>query len=289
MRSRFLLKCLVLVALLISGDLHAATKEVGIFDFDGTLTREKKSEKGAFVTHLVLFRAEGRSSPLIPIASGPREVLISSQEYETRAKKYLSHGDGGRVSISTTLTTMVNGQKQSIQPGAYFLDPERSFRYYMESEERERNYLLEDAKGAFESGGNWQGSMLPIFQKWIEKKYSSAENRRNTIVVIPTMRGHSRAEWAELFQFWIDVGVLPKNADAIELSESVYALGRSEFDEYGPRNNSAERKAGFMKELLRNLKQSEPDVGPHLILFADDSQPNVKAIKALFKIGRAHV
>lgn len=271
----------------------AQTKTILISDYDGTLNNDRQVDRGTYLNYIVLFRVESRANILTPMAEGPQQVEITSQEF-TRLKKYLAPEVNQQATVNRS-ATLANGQK--IKPGDYYFSPYYSFRYYMESLDPRRNYLLETqrraevmaSKSEIESA-HWQGKMFPVLADYVSQKRLEP----NTHFMVLTACGYSTEEWRQLGQYLVDTGTLnpPQEARALPVFEPRFThnISRPEYDKFAfmkgrpPINNVTPRKIGYLRQFLIDLMRVEPEAGErHQVVFADNDQNTVREAYKLFQ------
>lgn len=284
----------VSLALLLSSAAFAQTKTIIISDFDGTLTNDRQVDNGTYQTNIVLFRVESQANILTPMAMGPTQVEITSQEF-TRLRKYLAPDVSQQVTVHRS-ANLANGQK--IKPGEYYFSPFYSYRYYLEATEPQRNYLLESQIKAEEAarrlearaGAHWQGKMWPVFADYVANKRTDP----NTHFMLLTARGHSVAEWLQWGHYLVESGELspPQEARALPVVEGkfIHNVSRPEYTVFSfmkgrpPQNDITPRKIGYLRQFLIDLMRVEPNLGErHHVVFADNDQHTVKEAYALFQ------
>lgn len=248
------------------GAVAEAQVTLAYFDYDGTTVEHRQSQGGTHSTTHVLFRVqEGGIHLLAGIQPGPETIEVSQQDFH-RLLPYLAkgHGQPGAINRNSTLD-----DGRVIQPGLYFMRIPETFKYFRESREPGRNYLLEDFKRAEakSANGEFKGRFWEIMRAWCSTK----ENAERFAIL--TARGHSDAEWKALFEYWIAKGYIN------HAPGRVINLSRPEYDRYGPAGDMPERKSNFLVEQASELARVDLSNGKrHTIIVAEDEQRNLERI-----------
>lgn len=253
--------------------------EMNIFDFDGTLVEHRQSRKGSFNAKFIIYRIHQRLNLLQNQATGPEEITITQQDLH-RMKEHLGTGEGRPGSIGREVE-LIDGTR--VQPADYYLRYPDSYRYFREGPAGE-NRLLQTFKDAekLAVGAEWRGPMWNLFADLCATQASA-----NTVAII-TARGHSRSEWAELFQYMKQKKYIRFSPDP----DMVYNITRPEFDTHSRHGgaygsdpvNVPERKATLIREILTALKRVDPGPGKrHSVMFAEDDQQNLNRVAQVFR------
>ena len=259
---------LVLSLISLFGQNANAQITLAYIDYDGTTVENRQSQGGTHSTTHVLFRVQEAGMHLLAgVTPGPETLEVSQQDYH-KIEQYLAkgHGQPGAINRNATLE-----DGRVIQPGLYFPRFPETFKYFRESRESGRNYLLEDFKKAEAKSpnGEFKGRFWEVFAAWCQTKETA---ERFTIL---TARGHSDAEWKQLFDYMIERGHI-KHAPG-----RVINLSRPEFDRLGLPSDMPERKANFLSEQAAELARVDLPKGVnHSMVIADDEQRNLERITA---------
>lgn len=263
---RLFLGCLAFCLAWAVGLEAQAQVTVAYFDYDGTTVEHRQSQGGTHSTTHVLFRVqEGGIHLLAGIQPGPETIEVSQQDFN-KLLPFLAKGHGQPGAINRNVT-LEGGQV--IQPGLYFMRVPETFKYFRESREPGRNYLLEDFKKAESrsENGEFKGRFWTLFQDWCSTKESADR------FSILTARGHSQAEWQQLFDYMRSKGYIKYPPGR------VINLSRTEYDRFGPPGDMPERKANFLVEQAQELARVDlPNGRYHSMIIADDEQRNLERI-----------
>ncbi|MDZ4082430.1 MAG: hypothetical protein U1E10_05810 [Bdellovibrionales bacterium] len=261
-----LLLALTLLAVSLIPQAAEAQETLGFLDYDGTIVENRKTYGGTHSTTHVLFHIQEAGSHYIAgIARGPETIEVSQQDY-SRIISHTGEGHGKPGAINLTVT-LEDGRL--IRPGMYFPKFPETFKYFRESQDPSRNFLLEDFIRAEEKSpnGEFKGRFWDVLIDWC----ATAETAKR--LTIFTARGHSEKEWTQLFDHMIKKGHIKFRPGR------VVNLSRSEYDKYGPPNDMPQRKANFIGEQVQLLSRIDlPSGERHTIVVADDEKRNVDMI-----------
>ena len=279
-RIRFVgLRLALLLMCAVSVKAKADPVDIFFFDFDGTLMEDRQVKNGAFNAKFIIYRIHQRLNLLQVQATGPDEIVITQQDYH-KIKDHLGAGEGRPGSIGREVE-LQNGKK--IQPADYYIRNPDSFRYFREGEPGD-NRLLQAFKDAEKSavGTDWRGPMWNLFVDLC------ATQKGADSVAIITARGHSKAEWAEFYEYLRQKKYIRFKPDP----EMAYNMTRPEFDTHSGQGgaygadliNIPERKAKLIYEILMYLRTVHPGAGKrHTVMFADNSQDNLDRVAKVFR------
>ncbi len=266
-------------------------------DFDGVFvedrvlvnSRGKVSVEGAFKTPVILFRQELRGHSIQDVPTGLEEIQVDWHTFmKIQRRDLLAKGPrqlGNQIDSFKT----INGE--SFYPGEYEIRLPQTYKYYFESFEKGKNYLLDEfklaEKRAKARGVSWKGRHW----KTIEKILSTAETAKNFGII--TARGHSKKEWKEFFRYL-------KKKKYIKFEPNydlIHGVTRpDEYDLYGMEIHGevAMRKAKLVRELCQiGLSREEIDPGDlrispkgkdhpkeavHSVVVIDDSIDMIEAL-----------
>lgn len=265
-RASFVLFAGLLVAITLFPLSARSQETLGFFDYDGTIVENRKIYDGTHSTTHVLFHIqEAGSHHIAGISRGPETLEVSQQDYH-RMIDSLGEGQGKPGAINLTIT-LEDGRQ--VRPGMYFPMFPDTFKYFRESLDPSRNYLLEDFIRAEEKSpkGEFRGRFWDVFTSWCEKEDSA---KRFTIF---TARGHSQKEWNELFDYMIKKGYIKFPPGR------VVNLSRKEYDKYGAPGDMPTRKANYIGEQIQLISRIDlPQGRQHVVVLADDEKRNVDKI-----------
>lgn len=262
----------------ISTECYAQV-EMYLFDFDGTLVEHRQSRDGAFNSKVVIFRNDLRLNLLQTQPSGPKTLVVTQQDLH-KISEYLGSGEGrpGAVNREVELQSGLR-----IRPGEYYMRYPDSYEFFREAPVGQ-NYLLESflEAEARSPEGKWKGAMWDLFQELCSTELGAQK------ASIITARGHSRAEWAALFDYMQSKGYIKFKPDV----RRVFNVSRPEFDRYGAGGAAiggdptdvAVRKANVVEEILLSLSRVETPEGKlHTVMVADDEVRNLERIASVFQ------
>lgn len=261
-----LLLALSLLAVSLLPQSAEAQETLGFLDYDGTIVENRKIYGGTHSTTHVLFRIQEAGSHYIAgITRGPETVEVSQQDYH-RIIAHAGEGHGKPGAINMTMT-LEDGRQ--IRPGMYFPAFPDTFKYFRESQDPSRNYLLEDFVRAEEKSpnGEFKGRFWDVLIDWC----STAETAKR--LTIFTARGHSEKEWNQLFDHMIKKGHIKFRPGR------VVNLSRSEYDRFGLPSDMPGRKANFIAEQVQLMSRVDLPTGErHNVVIADDEKRNLDKI-----------
>ena len=263
-----LLLALTLLAVTLAPQTARAQETLGFLDYDGTIVENRKTYGGTHSTTHVLFQIQEAGMHLLSgVSAGNPTIEVSHQDYHRIVSDLgKNHGQPGSINLTVSLE---DGRK--ITPGLYFPRYPDTFKYFRESQDPTRNYLLEDFIRAEEKSpnGEFKGKFWEAYVNWCSTSESA---KRFTIF---TARGHSEKEWNELFDYQIKKGYIKFRPGR------VVNLSRSEFDRFGMPDDMPGRKANYINEQVQLLSRINLPVGElHTVIIADDEQRNIEKISA---------
>lgn len=256
-----------------------AQVEMYLFDFDGTLVEHRQSREGAFNSKVIIFRNDLRLNLLQTQPSGPKNLIITQQDLH-KISEYLGTPDGLPGAVNREVELQSGAR---VRPGEYYLRYPDSYEFFREAPTGQ-NYLLEAFMEAEARSpeGRWKGAMWDLFQELCSTELGA------TKASIITARGHSRAEWAALFDYMQKQGHIKFKPDV----RRVFNVSRPEFDRYGSGGAAkggdptdvAIRKAAVVEEILLSLSRVEAPPGRlHSVMVADDEVRNLERIASVFQ------
>lgn len=257
---------LALTLVLTFGLKAEAQIRLAYLDYDGTIVENRQSQGGTHSTTHILFRVQEAGIHLLAgVTPGAESIEVTQQDYH-KIEQYLGKGHGQPGAINRHVT-LEDGRV--IQPGLYFPRFPETFKFFRESREPGRNFLLEDFKKAEAKSpnGEFKGRFWHVLTSWTSSKETA---ERLTII---TARGHSESEWKQLFEYMIQRGHIQ------HAPGRVINLSRHEFDRLGLPGDMPERKANFLAEQAAELARVDLPKGEnHMMVIADDEQRNLERI-----------
>lgn len=261
-----LLLALTSIAVTLAPQTARAQETLGFLDYDGTIVEHRKTYNGTHSTTHVLFQIQEAGSHYIAgITRGPESIEVSQQDYH-RIIAHAGEGHGKPGAINMTIT-LEDGRQ--IRPGMYFPSFPDTFKYFRESHDQTRNYLLEDFIRAEEKSpnGEFKGRFWDVLIDWC----ATAETAKR--LTIFTARGHSEKEWNQLFDHMIKQGHIKFRPGR------VVNLSRAEYDRFGLPSDLPARKANFIAEQIQLVSRIDLPAGErHNVVIADDERRNLEKI-----------
>lgn len=263
-----LLLALSLLAVSLMPQAAEAQETLGFLDYDGTIVENRKTYGGTHSTTHVLFQIQEAGMHLLSgVSAGNPTIEVSQQDFHRIFSDLgKNHGQPGSINLTVNLE---DGRKMT--PGLYFPRYPDTFKYFRESQDPARNYLLEDfiRAEAKSANGEFKGKFWDAYVSWCSTLESA---KRFTIF---TARGHSEKEWNQLFDYQIKKGYIKFRPGR------VVNLSRSEFDRFGMPDDMPSRKANYIFEQVQLLSRIDLPVGQlHTVTIADDEQRNIEKISA---------
>lgn len=250
-----------------------------ILDADGTLFQFRhnpdKSLDGTWNTDVRIFRIPERSNLVLKAPTGPLSILVTQKDLHRMKNPNVNP----TIHLGVVGAEVVLASGVRIQPAEYHIRYPDSFEFYAEARAGSgRNYLIEDferaEKRALDTGGTWKGKLWDVFVEWC----STAEGAEN--VTILTARSHSVAEWDAFFEFLRQRGFIKFKPPA----KRTVNVSRDEFDVFGPKDDVAARKAGYLEERVLRLSRVPVPIGEkHVITVGEDDVANHKRQDHLFR------
>ncbi len=224
-----------------SSPVHART--FLLLDADDTIFESRIERGGVFSTPIRVFRVDERTNTLQPIARGPETVDLSAQDYE-RLQFLLTREDG--IPGSQQSFKLESGA--TIIPAEYRLIAPQSYIFFNEGMDGTNHLLarfkLAEKQASAEEGKTFKGPLWDLMISCL----NDADCAPGFGVV--TARGHSRAEWAEFFQYLKDHGYIKYLPD----ERLIHNVARPEYDRFG--RSITSRKLGLVSEYATLLERS---------------------------------